>query len=147
MHSTNVDLLRHAFICALDLGHNPTAATTNLIFIALTLKPDHATQPARAKYTVHNGFTLTDAEARDMLGAQGPQGLQMLENARQNSEFMRKKGGLGLARLLLMEEEKKMVDFTTIVLPSKENARMAQEKDDWGEDWVSFGIMLLRLKK
>lgn len=62
----------------------------------------------------------------------------MLENAKQNSEFMRKKGGLGLARLLLMEEEKKMVDFTTIVLPSKENARLAQEKEDWGEDWVSF---------
>lgn len=73
-----------------------------------------------------------------MLGAQGPQGLQMLENARQNSEFMRKKGGLGLARLLLMENDKKMVDFTTIVLPSRENARLAQEKDDWGEDWVSF---------
>lgn len=54
----------------------------------------------------------------------------MLDNAEKNPEF--EKGGLGSARLLLTGGAKRIVDFTMIVLPSRENARLAQERDNLG---------------
>ena len=60
--------LRHAIICALDLGHNPAALDDNLLFIEIRLKVNHSDLPPKRHYEPVGGFTLTMAETREMLG-------------------------------------------------------------------------------
>ncbi|THH21317.1 hypothetical protein EW146_g188 [Bondarzewia mesenterica] len=78
------------------------------------------------------GFDLTMDEARDMLHMM-PNGIQLLESGKENHEFMKKKGSLGIATLLLMAN--KVVDITRIVLPSQQVAQTMQQADNWGQDW------------
>lgn len=137
-HNTNNDLLRCAFICALNLVHNPTAATTHALIISVSLKPDHASQPPGAKYTIINGCTLTDAELRKRLSGKGVSGDEQVDAMELSAAFLRKKGGLGLARFVLMEREMKLIDFVSIVLPDQKTAKLIQEKHNWRDDWVSI---------
>lgn len=141
-HNTNNDLLRCAFICALNLGHNPTAATTHALIISVSLKPDHAAQPPGAKYTVINGCTLTDAELRKRLSGKEVSGDEQVDAMELSADFLRKKGGLGLARFVMMEREMKLIDFVSIVLPDQKTARSIQKKHDWRDDWVSISSIL-----
>lgn len=133
-HASHVDLLRHAAVCALDLGNTPANADTKLLLIEFELKPNHAELPYQDKYFPVGGFDLTMDEARSMLGGM-PNGIQLLEQSKENHEYMKKKGGLGIATLLLMAH--KMVDLTRVVLPSQETARTMQRVDDWGQNWAS----------
>lgn len=61
----------------------------------------------------------------------------MLEDADKSAEIMKRKGGMGMARMLLMEKETGVIDFTTIALPTQEHAMSVQAQADWGSDWVS----------
>lgn len=133
-HASHVDLLRHAAVCALDLGNTPANTDTKLLLIEFELKPNHAELPYQDKYFPVGGFDLTMDEARSMLGGM-PNGIQLLEQSKENHEYMKMKGGLGIATLLLMAH--KMVDLTRVVLPSQETARTMQRVDDWGQNWVN----------
>ena len=65
---------------------------------------------------------MTRDEARDMLGPSG--GTEVLQSNLANHEHMKKKGGLGVAPLVL--EAHGLVDIVNIPLPSREGARKAQ---------------------
>jgi len=67
-HSLHLGALRHAIICALDLGHHPAALDDNLLFIEIKLKANHSDLPPKRQYEPISGFTLTMAETREMLG-------------------------------------------------------------------------------
>lgn len=47
---------------------------------------------------------------------------------------MRKKGGLGVATILMKAHD--VVDVVKVMLPSPASATQAQAADDWGEFWV-----------
>ncbi|KAF8973285.1 hypothetical protein BDZ97DRAFT_674969 [Flammula alnicola] len=132
-HSLHLGPLRHAVICALDLGHNPGALEDGVLFIEARLKVDHKDLPLKRRYEPVGGFTLTMKETREMLGNLG--GDPILDSLKVANEHMRKKGGLGVAALLLQAHN--MVDFVKIVLPAPAVARQVQDDDDWGrEGWL-----------
>jgi hypothetical protein len=54
---------------------------------------------------------------------------------------MKKKGGLGVATLLVKAHD--VVDIVKVILPSPEAAKQAQAVDDWGELWVRCLILIL----
>jgi len=71
MYSNNLTFfvgtpLRHAVICALDLGHNPAALDSNLLFVEIRQKFSHSDLPPKRQYEPVGGFTLTMAETREM---------------------------------------------------------------------------------
>lgn len=102
------------------------------MFLQVELKPDHAKLQADQKYRPVGGFDMTRDEARDMLGPSG--GTEVLQSNLANHEHMKKKGGLGVAPLVL--EAHGLVDIVNIPLPSREGARKAQTSMDWGKSWV-----------
>jgi hypothetical protein len=51
---------------------------------------------------------------------------------------MKKKGGLGIATLLIQAHD--VVDVVKVILPSASAAKQAQSADDWGELWVCYFI-------
>lgn len=143
--------LRHAIICALDLGHNSAALDDNLLFIEIKLKANHSNLPPKRQYEPVGGFTLTMAETREMLGITpvflfymplpliqmfkgnlggGP----LLDSLKDANAHMKKKGGLGVAAVLLQAHD--IVDMVKIVLPSPAVAKQVQEADNWGKEWV-----------
>lgn len=67
-HGSHVDVLSHAVICALGLGHNPSAVDDNILFLEVRLKFDHANLPPRRKYEPSMGFVMTMSETAEMLG-------------------------------------------------------------------------------
>ena len=54
---------------------------------------------------------------------------------------MKKKGGLGVATLLVKAHD--VVDIVKVILPSPDAAKQAQAADDWGELWVRCLILIL----
>ncbi|KIM78893.1 hypothetical protein PILCRDRAFT_75064 [Piloderma croceum F 1598] len=119
-HSSHSSVLRHAIICALDLGNTPSNADTKILFFQVELKPDHAQLQSGQKYHPVDGFDMTRDEARDMLGPSG--GTEILKSNLVNHDHMKKKGGLGVTPLIL--EAHGLVDIVNIPLPrgSKESA-------------------------
>jgi hypothetical protein len=75
---------------------------------------------------------MTRDEARDMLGPSG--GAEILKSNLVNHDHMKKKGGLGVAPLIL--EAHGLVDIVNIPLPSREGARKVQASMDWGKSLV-----------
>ena len=67
-HGSHVEALRHAAICALDLGHNPSAVDDNVLFLEVKLKFEHANLPPHRKYKPSAGFVMTMGETAEMLG-------------------------------------------------------------------------------
>lgn len=124
--------MRHAIICALDLGNIPSNADTKILFVQLELKSDHANLQADQKYRVVGGFDMTKDEAHDMLAPSGGAGI--LQSNAASHEHMKKKGGLGVSPLIL--EAQGLVDIVNIPLPSREGAKKAQGSMDWGQNWV-----------
>jgi hypothetical protein len=51
---------------------------------------------------------------------------------------MKKKGGLGVATLLMKAHD--VIDVVKVILPSAGVAKQAQEADNWGELWVRYLI-------
>jgi hypothetical protein len=47
---------------------------------------------------------------------------------------MKKKGGLGVATLLIKAHD--VIDVVKVILPSAAAAKQAQAANDWGELWV-----------
>ncbi|KIM40144.1 hypothetical protein M413DRAFT_446302 [Hebeloma cylindrosporum] len=131
-HSLHLGPLRHAIICALDLGRNPAALDDNLLFIEIRLKANHSDLPPKRQYEPVGGFTLTMAETREMLGNLG--GGPLLDSLKDANAHMKKKGGLGVAAVLLQTNDN--VDMVKIVLPSPAVAKQVQEADNWGEEWL-----------
>jgi len=132
-HSSHTTILRHAIICALDLGNTPANADNKMVFLQVELKPDHAKLPPNQKYHPVGGFDMTRDEARDMLAPSG--GSRILESHLASHEHMKKKGGLGVAPLIL--EAQGLVDVLNIPLPSSKGAKEAQAAMDWGQNWVA----------
>jgi hypothetical protein len=67
-HGSHIDALRHAAICALDLGHKPSAVDDNVLFLEVNLKPEHVNLPPRRKYEPTSGFVMTMEETAEILG-------------------------------------------------------------------------------
>lgn len=67
-HGLHLGALRHAAICAFNLGHNPTALEDGVLFIEIKLKSNHKDFHLKRKYEPTGGFTLTMKETREMLG-------------------------------------------------------------------------------
>ncbi|KAF4621207.1 hypothetical protein D9613_000677 [Agrocybe pediades] len=131
-HSLHLASLRHAAICALDLGHRPDAVDKNIIFVKVELKPDHQNLPPKKKYMPVMGFTLTLEEARQMLGYAG--GKSILDSFQDANVHMKKKGGLGVTAVMLQAGD--VVDFVKILLPSPAATKHQQDSNNWGEDWL-----------
>ncbi|KDR75909.1 hypothetical protein GALMADRAFT_248699 [Galerina marginata CBS 339.88] len=131
-HSLHLGPLRHAAICALDLGHNPSALDNNVLFIEIGLKFGRKDLSANRRYEPVSGFTLTMKETREMLEKIG--GKSVLDSLKDANEHMRKKGGLGVAAVILQAHD--VVDFVKILLPSPAATKQVQEADDWGKDWL-----------
>ncbi|KAF9566779.1 hypothetical protein CPC08DRAFT_740556 [Agrocybe pediades] len=131
-HSLHLASLRHAAICALDLGHRPDAVDKNIIFVKVELKPDHQSLPPKKKYMPVMGFTLTLEEARQMLGYAG--GKSILDSFQDANVHMKKKGGLGVTAVMLQAGD--VVDFVKILLPSPAATKHQQDSNNWGEDWL-----------
>lgn len=67
-HGSHVPALRHAAICALNLGNNPQALDDGVLFIEVLPKANQEDLPRNRTHMIHAGFTLTMAETREMLG-------------------------------------------------------------------------------
>lgn len=57
-----------------------------------------------------------------------------MDSIKEANLHMRKKGGLGVATILMKVHG--FVDLVKVVLPSPSAAKLAQDSDNWGEDWV-----------
>ncbi|KAF7966393.1 hypothetical protein HWV62_38869 [Athelia sp. TMB] len=140
-HGSHTDLLRQAAICALELASHPENADTKLIFLMVQLKPNHANLPSDQKYRATGGFVVSRDEAKAMLSPYG--GDAGLEANWTNHEYMKKKGGLGVAAVILKAGE--VLDMVNVPLPSHAGAKAATaaKNMNWGEDWVTgFNISL-----
>lgn len=58
----------------------------------------------------------------------------LLDSLKDANAHMKKKGGLGVAAVLLQAHD--IVDMVKIVLPSPAVTKQVQEADNWGEEWV-----------
>jgi len=67
-HGSHIAALRHAAICALNLGNNPQALDDGVLFIEVLPKENQETLPRSRTHRIHAGFTLTMTETREMLG-------------------------------------------------------------------------------
>jgi hypothetical protein len=130
-HSSHIALLRQAVVCALDLANTPSNAETKVVFLKVELKPDHAKLQPNNIYRPVGGFDLTREEAREILS---PSGAIILDTGMASHEHMKKKGGLGVAQLIL--EAHGLVDIISIALPSQEGAKKALATIDWDQNWV-----------
>lgn len=130
-HGLHLGALRHAAICAFNLGHNPTALEDGVLFIKIKLKSNHEDFHLKRKYEPTGGFTLTMKETREMLGNMG--GAAILDSIKEANLHMQRKGALGVATLLLKADD--IVDIVKIVLPSPASVRQEQEADNWGQFW------------
>lgn len=130
-HSSHAALLRQAVLCALDLADTPSNAETKVVFLKVELKSDHAKLPAIEIYRVVGGFDLTRRKACEILP---PGGAAVLDTGIASHEYIKKKGGLGVAQLILGAHG--FVDVISINLPSHEGAKKAIAAANWGRDWV-----------
>ncbi|KAH0589468.1 hypothetical protein J132_05659 [Termitomyces sp. J132] len=71
-------------------------------------------------------------EILEMIGRQG--GSSIIESTKQNSDFMKEKGGLGIGMIMLQAHD--FCDIVKVTLPTPAAAKAAQETDDWGDNWV-----------
>lgn len=139
-HGIRHNNFRETIVHALNLGTNPTNAETRLLFIQLKQKPNHSALAPGDKYSLDNGFDLTFAEALDMLSRQPP-AVARFNDLKAKHEYMKAKGGLGMSILLLKCGS--MVDMVDVILPTAKNAIEIQQKDPWGDEWVSrFSVLL-----
>ena len=113
-----------------------------MVFLQVELKPDHTKLPPNQKYHLVGGFDMTRDEARDMLAPSG--GSRILESHLASHEHMKKKGGLGVAPLIL--EAQGLVDVLNIPLPSSKGAKEAQAAMDWGQNWVDSNLQTTRFQ-
>lgn len=67
-HSLHLGPLRHAAICALDLGHNSSALDDNILLVEVKLKVNYKDLPQKRGYEPIVGFTLIMKMTREMLG-------------------------------------------------------------------------------
>ncbi|KIJ67757.1 hypothetical protein HYDPIDRAFT_165593 [Hydnomerulius pinastri MD-312] len=133
-HSCHTALFRQAAVSALDLGNNPSNADTKALLLQVELKPDHESLPPNRKYSVKGGFDLTLKEARDMLSNVG--GAALLDSSLEAHAHMKKKGGLGIINLVLLNGG--IADMVRIILPSAEGAKKMQKASDFGDTWVDW---------
>lgn len=130
-HAAHTDILRHAIVCALDLGNKPSNADDRVIVLHVRIKPDHAELPPRHKFRPLSGHTLTFKQA----GEKFEGAYNVLLSNLSGHEKMKKKGGLGVAPLILIVPEGR--EFARITLPSQDGAKLMQKDMDWGQkNWV-----------
>lgn len=106
----------------MDLAHHPKNADEKVTFLGLELKKDHNRLSYEMKYNAVGGFVMMRAEAVDMLSSAG--GAAILESNWKNHEHMKKKGGLGVAPVILKTGDG-IVDIVNITLPSQAGAKLA----------------------
>jgi len=63
-HCLHYHTLRHAAICALNLGFNPKAVNDGIVLIEVDLKPNHETLPTMRRYMPISGCVGTYEESR-----------------------------------------------------------------------------------
>ncbi|KAF9531620.1 hypothetical protein CPB83DRAFT_848472 [Crepidotus variabilis] len=131
-HSMHNDALRHAAVCALNLGYKPKAVNENFLFIEITQKPDHQDLPIKRKYAPTGGFTMTLEEVESIF--RDANGLAILESFKESNEHMQKKGGVGIVGVLL--EAHGVMDLVKIILPTPSATKLNQMADNWGEFWL-----------
>lgn len=64
--------LRHAAICALNLGYNSKAVNDNLIVVEVDLKPNHENLPIKRRYKIVSGFTASLEESKKFFSRSFP---------------------------------------------------------------------------
>jgi len=78
-------------------------------------------------------FQMVSISLTGVTGSVG--GTSLLDNIKEANLHMQKKGGLGIATILVKVYD--IVDLVKIVLPSPTAAKLAQDSDNWGEDWLN----------
>ncbi|KAH7888856.1 hypothetical protein F5I97DRAFT_758408 [Phlebopus sp. FC_14] len=133
-HSCHIHLFRQAAVSALDLGKTPSNTDTKALLLEVELRPNHASLPASQKYRVKGDFDLTLTEAQEMLAGVG--GAALLNSSLEAHAHMKKKGGLGITNLILVNGG--FMDMTRVILPSAEGAEKIQRFNEFGEFWVEW---------
>jgi hypothetical protein len=148
-HGSHVGALRHAAICALDLGNQPLALDDHVLLIEVRLKFEHADLPLNKKYEPVAGLTVMVEETADMLSrtylpfnkvntglntflclSERNGGTDIFDGIKAANYHMRKKGGMGVATIFMQAHD--VVDVVKAVLPSPTVAKIAQAADNWG---------------
>jgi hypothetical protein len=140
-HGSRLDELRHAAICALDLGNTPSRLDDHVIFIEVKLKLNHAELPQNRKYEPVNGFIMSTEETEELLGLSG---VEILENAKAANLHMRSKGSVGVATLIMKAHD--IIDVVKIALSSPEAVRVEQLTASWGDKWVGGLLFVVSWK-
>ncbi len=68
----HLNTLRHAAICALNLGYNPKAVNDDLIVMEVDLKANHENLPIKKRYTIVGGFTTSFEESEELFSGSIP---------------------------------------------------------------------------
>ncbi|EAU91652.2 hypothetical protein CC1G_09334 [Coprinopsis cinerea okayama7 len=129
-HACHGELFKHAIVCALDLGKNPKNYDKSMLLVEVRPRKDHAKLSVNRKYELAAGCILTMEEVRGMLG---PSGEPMLDSLKEESKFMQKKGGIGMAAIIL--EMGGIVDLVKVILPKPDGAALMQRVNNWGSEW------------
>ncbi|TFK20961.1 hypothetical protein FA15DRAFT_100458 [Coprinopsis marcescibilis] len=131
-HSLHLDSLKHAIVCALNLGKDPNNLSNGIVLVQVEPKPNQKDLPPKRQFTIVGGHTFTMEEAYIMLAAQG--GKPILDSCKRESEHMRKKGGIGLSPVLMMMGD--VCDIVKVILPKPADATRMQKENDWGQQWA-----------
>jgi len=78
-----------------------------------------------------------------LFGAGAIGGNSIVDSFKDANVHMKNKGGLGVTSILLQAGD--VVDFVKIVLPSPAVTKHQQEEDNWGEEWVSFSQLSMKV--
>jgi hypothetical protein len=89
----------------------------------------------KRKFELIEGVIFTPEETLEMLGAQGK---MVLDNTKRQGEYMKAKGGIGMAPIIMKYGG--VVDIVNFILPKPEGAKLMQKQNNWGKEWVSLLI-------
>jgi hypothetical protein len=144
------DLLRLVVINALDLANNPSNADTKIVFLQLSLKPNHQNLPPGAKFEPVVGRLLAIEEVREEMAKQ-ENGKAIMDAVRFAHDAGKTRGTLGLTCFSLRvdlpdsNEDRYIMDHLQIPLPTHEEAiqmiarvRESEMSIDWVNDWVGW---------
>ncbi|TFK20960.1 hypothetical protein FA15DRAFT_672999 [Coprinopsis marcescibilis] len=134
-HTGHLEVFKHAAICALDLGRNPANLENGYLFIQIKPKDDIDQLPMKRKFRVVTGIVLTEAEAGKILDRfVGDGGKPIFDSSKEESEFLKKKGGLGICTVIMIMQN--LWEVVKIILPTPRDTTLRQMLNNWGDDWV-----------
>ncbi|TFY69807.1 hypothetical protein EVG20_g2992 [Dentipellis fragilis] len=137
--TSHSEILCHAAICALNLGYMPTNVDTYLLVIGFKERPDAAARSRRDRFVPTCGFRSTFDNAKAMLRPSKPlsdKDMTMgLKQSRLSHEAVKRNGGFGVITLLLILRDG-VQHVHSYSFPKGDTAWIAQQAEDWGEDWL-----------